>query len=680
MRQLFLALLTIALTGPVFAAPISQLPATINPSRDAGKLYLLNDPNGNLVGASEHLVTVGELLEEATSGDVGLGLVENIKHAYNMVVAPTASADSSISYAAGKSTWTMADGTSYVCTGDTPGAATWVKRNIYTDADKTKLSGIATGATANATDAQLRDRSTHTGVQPAGSITQDADNRFVTDAQIATFPTADQKAAFPAGASAEIPLVLTTDARFDSTSTWYGIRESDPDPLPVSGAWIRRVSKQLVFSDEGAVQFVGLSPGTISLPTFPGAVGYGTSTTGGIDRAGTTTIYEVTTLADSGAGSLRPCLEATGYRVCVFEISGQIQLSSDLVITNGNLTIAGETAPFPGITIAGAELRIDSASDIVIRHIKSRPGDSAGALNDGLMVVGTSSNIVIDHCSFTWSQDEQVATWGMGGLISDISITNSIIGEGIGSQRHGVLIGPFTERISLIGNLLANNNARNPFFQDAGSHLFANNFIYNPGPYEMSNITVSDGSPDGPSYSTIISNRWKAGPLTTAYVTLAVSPLVSPGTKFYANDNSSPLAFYTGSSSYVASVANPWLDGLSLMGSASVEASVLANAGAFSGNRDVIDARIISEATGGTTGKHATCVQQTATAACDQAAEYLYTTGNVPTVAVNSRSLTPGEVIPGTAITWPASPNTLQASGYNELEEALHALASLIQE
>lgn len=679
MRQLFLAIITLALTGPVFAAPLSQLPATINPSRDAGKLYLLNDPNGNLVGASEHLVTVGELLEEATSADVGLGLVENVKHAYNMVIAPTAAADSSINYAAGKSTWTMADGTSYICTSDTPGAATWVKRNIYTDADKTKLDGVAAGATANVTDAQLRDRTTHTGVQPADSITEAANKRFVTDAQIATFPTADQKAAFPAGASAATPLVLTSDGRFDSTSTWYGIRESDPAPLPVSGAWIRRVAKQLVFSDEGAVQFVGLSPGTISLPTFPGAVGYGTSTTGGIDRAGTTTIYKVNTLADSGAGSLRACVDGTGKRVCVFETSGQINLLSILNIDSDDITIAGETAPFPGITLAGNETRISSANDIVVRHIKFRPGDSAGDLHDGMIVVGTSSNIVVDHCSMTWSKDEQFAIWGMGGLIADVTVTNSIIAEAIAGQRHGVLIGPFTDRISMINNLLANNNTRNPYLQDKGSHLYANNLMYNSGPYELMNITVSDGAADGPSFTTIVGNKWKFGPLTTAYVTLAVSNLVDPGTRFYASDNVSPLAFYTGSASYVATVANPWLDGLSLRPASEIEAYVLANAGAFSGMRDVIDSRIVAEAAGGTVGKHPNCVEQSGLALCDQAAEYLYATGAVPGVAVNSRALTPGEVITGTSITWPALPNALQPSGYTALEEALHALADSIQ-
>ena len=122
-------------------------------------------------------------------------------------------------------------------------------------------------------------------VHAPADVTQDANNRFVTDAEKALLPTADEKASFPADASALLPLVLTNDPRLEASSTWYGIRTSDPDPLPVSGAWIRDQTNEFAWSKEGVVRVVGLNPSPVVKPTFPGAIGYGTSTTGGHDRS-----------------------------------------------------------------------------------------------------------------------------------------------------------------------------------------------------------------------------------------------------------------------------------------------------------------------------------------------------------------------------------------------------------
>src|SRR3954470_19435852 len=91
-----------------------------------------------------------------------------------------------------------------------------------------------------------------------------------------------------------------------------------------------------------------------ALPVIPGAAGYGMDTPAG--RGGT--VYRVTNLNASGTGSLRACTDATGKRVCVFEVGGYIRLTTDLLIRSGPITIAGQTAPSPGITIRGAALRI----------------------------------------------------------------------------------------------------------------------------------------------------------------------------------------------------------------------------------------------------------------------------------------------------------------------------------
>ena len=121
---------------------------------------------------------------------------------------------------------------------------------------------------------------------------------------------------------------------------------------------------------------LGVVPAFAQLPVFPGAAGFGTNTPAG--RGGT--VYKVTNLNASGAGSLNACTDASGPRVCIFEISGTISLTSDINVTNPYLTIAGQTAPSPGITLRGAALRI-SASDVLVQHIRLRAGDALAGPN-----------------------------------------------------------------------------------------------------------------------------------------------------------------------------------------------------------------------------------------------------------------------------------------------------------
>ena len=146
-----------------------------------------------------------------------------------------------------------------------------------------------------------------------------------------------------------------------------------------------------------------------ALPVIPGSAGFGMDTNAG--RGGT--VYKVTNLSASGSGSLKACIDATGPRTCVFEVSGAIRLTSDLIIRNNQIRIAGQTAPSPGIMIRGAAILI-TASDVLIQHIRVRAGDDTTGPNpdnrDSLKITGTTAkpvrNVVIDHCSFSWSIDE----------------------------------------------------------------------------------------------------------------------------------------------------------------------------------------------------------------------------------------------------------------------------------
>src|SRR5690606_31741653 len=132
--------------------------------------------------------------------------------------------------------------------------------------------------------------------------------------------------------------------------------------------------------------------------------GFGVDTAAG--RGGQ--VHRVTNLKDSGAGSLRACVNASGPRVCVFEVSGTIRMAGDLTIRNPKITIAGQTAPSPGIMLRGGGLHI-ATSDVLVQHLRVRPGDDPEGHTpenrDALKISNPEliTNIVVDHCSFSWA-------------------------------------------------------------------------------------------------------------------------------------------------------------------------------------------------------------------------------------------------------------------------------------
>jgi pectin methylesterase-like acyl-CoA thioesterase len=371
-------------------------------------------------------------------------------------------------------------------------------------------------------------------------------------------------------------------------------------------------------------------------PAFPGAEGAGMYTTGGRGTASTpTTVFEVTNLNDDGLpGSLRYALTASAnYRTVVFRVSGTIHLNARLTIPS-NTTIAGQTAPGDGICMADYPVYI-TGNNVIVRYMRFRLGDknqNKGMVNgsggDDAFGGAAINNIIVDHVTASWSNDEALTIYRGDNL----TIQWCIMSEPLNYSYHfetgdtdyehhgyGGIWG--ARRGSMHHNLFAHCKNRSPRFAGVSTYTpavqgaemadFRNNVIYNWG---INNIYGGEGG-----YYNVVNNYLKPGPSTTSRKTQTVSVDSGSGfpyAKYYltgnyitssavnSNNNWSGVTMTSGklSDTVYSKVTTPFDFGFPVTTQSAADAydAVLNNAGCSLPNRDTLDQRIVNDVRNGT--------------------------------------------------------------------------------
>ena len=373
---------------------------------------------------------------------------------------------------------------------------------------------------------------------------------------------------------------------------------------------------------------------------FPGAEGAGRFTSGGRGTPSIpTAVFKVTSLEDDNIpGTLRYAIQASQttnpHRTIVFDVSGTIRLKSPLIVRN-NVTIAGQTAPGDGICIADYPVTI-SGNNVILRYLRIRLGDRyqnkgkvPGSGNDDALGSLGYKNIIVDHCSISWSADEACTIYRGDSL----TLQWNIISEPLNYSYHfedgdtdfqehayGGIWG--ARRASFHHNIIAHCKGRMPRFAGSSTYPpgtagqenanFYNNVIYNWQLY-------STNGGEGGNYN-LMNNYYKYGPNTAtgssagiAVRQMIMNPSKSgelPWPKLYLNGNmvdgypavssrnwlGVAMAGGTPADTLHSKVDTPFdIAPYTLQSAEDAYAAVLAGAGALLPRRDTLDRRIVND-------------------------------------------------------------------------------------
>lgn len=340
-------------------------------------------------------------------------------------------------------------------------------------------------------------------------------------------------------------------------------------------------------------------------------------TTGGLGGE----VIKVTNLNTDGPGSFFEAVRKKGKRTVVFEVGGVIDLKNRLVnIRTPFLTIAGQTAPSPGITLINGGVII-TTHDVIVQHIRIRTGTSGQKPTWSLDALSTKSayNVIIDHCSLSWSVDENLSASGprfegktpnewRKNTSHRITFSNNIIAEGLSNASHaygehskGTLIHDNVTDVLIISNLYANNVDRNPYLKGGTAGVIVNNYINNPVKAAI-RFMLSEREWRGYPYQT---GKWSiVGNVMQHGVDSKDIPLLdirNGPCQIYLEDNKAfrvngAMADIVGGDVTKVVKEKPiWFDNLKVIKANQVKDYLVQNAGARPWDRDEHDKRVIQQ-------------------------------------------------------------------------------------
>jgi hypothetical protein len=389
------------------------------------------------------------------------------------------------------------------------------------------------------------------------------------------------------------------------------------------------------------ILFVGAHNSSFALSVFPGAQGFGTETRAAYGTPNKPIICIVTTIAGGSIGpndsvrngvkvktgslkaliNFNPKVVKDGDRgkIILFEISGTIPINDYLEVDYPYTAIYGQTAPSPGITLKGCTLVI-LTHDVIIQHLRIRPGDLDGAKPDNRDAIaisdgpnGDTYNIVIDHCSVSWSIDENLQIFDniYQNRVYNVTVSNTLISEALNFSlhskgRHGMGLLVRGQNISILRNLLVHNQGRNPLISSGSSIHVINNGIYNA---HAENIHPVD-SGKAPILGSFIGNYAIPGKNSHRYANWAIEiekPSMLNTSRFFVDDNycknyntEDPLSCVRNlteisEDSLFTSTPPVPISGIKIRRSKEIKEYLLNNVGARPNDRDSVDIRILKD-------------------------------------------------------------------------------------
>jgi hypothetical protein len=372
-----------------------------------------------------------------------------------------------------------------------------------------------------------------------------------------------------------------------------------------------------------------------------GLEGVGALTRGGADAL---TVYTVTNTNDSGAGSLRAAAEASGARFIQFAVSGTINLASDLTISNGSVWIDGSSAPNGGICLRYGTLKIENASQVILRHLRIRPGlagteTQAQIDSRDCLTIEDSTDVIVDHCSLSWSTDEALNI----SRSNRVTVQRCLIAEPLddaghtsGTHAYACLVKGQSGQVDLHHNVFAAFRARglctSQVYGSPGLQIVARNNVW----YHGYSTYCHGYADDEPTELVLINNYLRIGPHVANAGTQLTPFLVPYNQRWYVSgntladasnatggttagvcaDNWAGVHFYAGEwvsgapSTSATKVAAVGLPAIPQMGGVAITTQTAAQAyaslvtggevGATLPKQDATDARIIANVANGT--------------------------------------------------------------------------------